>query len=58
MHKIIEWASKNKEIINSYITKKDYKTLLNEYHKTSGYSTYKASKAFKCSRRAFVRYLT
>ena len=58
MYKIINWAKQNEDKIGEYIKRRDYTKLLNEYHAASGYSVNKAAAMFKCSRRAFVRYLS
>ena len=57
MQKIVDWAKKNEEKIKGYICNKDYTQLLNEYYVAARYSSNKAAAVFKCSRRAFVRYL-
>ena len=58
MQKIVDWAKKNEEKIKEYIRNRDYTRLLNAYYETSGYSLNKAAAVFKCSRRAFARYLS
>ena len=58
MQKIVDWAKKNKEKIMGYVKNKDYTRLLNVYCEAAGYSSNKAAAVFKCSRRAFVRYLS
>ena len=58
MQKIVDWAKKNKEKIMEYVKNKNYTSLLNVYCEAAGYSSNKAAAVFKCSRRAFVRYLS
>ena len=58
MQKIVDWAKNNEEKIKEYVRNRDYTRLLNAYYQTSGYSLNKAAAVFKCSRRAFARYLS
>lgn len=58
MQKIIDWTKKNEVKIKEYIKNRGYIQLLNEYYVAAGYSSNKAAAIFKCSRRAFVRYLS
>lgn len=57
MQKIIDWAKKNEDKINGYLSNKDYTKLLNAYYDAIGYSLTKTASLFKCSRRAMSRYL-
>ena len=58
MQKIVDWAKNNEEKIKEYVRNRDYTRLLNAYYEATGYSLNKAAAVFKCSRRAFARYLS
>ena len=58
MQKIVDWAKNNEEKIKEYVRNRNYTRLLNAYYEATGYSLNKAAAVFKCSRRAFARYLS